>query len=147
MEEVALPVSSKAKRFPKARRLLKRTEFVRAQQAPAIHTKHFVLVAYARDDCEQARLGLVASRRVGNAVERNRAKRRVREWFRKHSELPLGADLVVILRTSAHQVSSAVLKRSLDRALVRLSNKTAARRQTAPASGQGSCDSPRRDTT
>jgi ribonuclease P protein component len=48
---------------------------------------------------ERRRLGITASRRVGNAVQRNRAKRVVREAFRQlREELPAGLDLVVIVR-------------------------------------------------
>ena len=45
------------------------------------------------------RLGITASRRVGNAVQRNRAKRLLREAFRcVRAGLPAGLDLVVIVR-------------------------------------------------
>lgn len=45
------------------------------------------------------RLGVVASRRIGNAVCRNRAKRRLRAVFRKHREvLPEVCDLVLVAR-------------------------------------------------
>ncbi len=61
------------------------------------------------------RLGLTVSRRVGNAVVRNRVKRRVREWFReaRTSELRDGIDLVVIARQAAatlgtHEVAQAL---------------------------------------
>ena len=44
-----------------------------------------------------ARLGIAATRKMGGAVERNRAKRVVRELFRHHK--PAGAiDVVVIPR-------------------------------------------------
>jgi ribonuclease P protein component len=47
------------------------------------------------------RLGVIASRRVGNAVLRNRAKRRLRELFRIHQDkLPSTGDLVLIARRS-----------------------------------------------
>ena len=48
---------------------------------------------------EHCRLGLSIPRRVGNAVQRNQIKRRLREVFRLHqSEAPGGYDLVVAVR-------------------------------------------------
>jgi ribonuclease P protein component len=49
-----------------------------------------------------ARVGVVASRAsVGNAVHRNRAKRRLRELYRRHQHLvPPGVDLVLTARAS-----------------------------------------------
>ena len=48
------------------------------------------------------RLGVVASRRVGNAVVRNRLKRQIREIFRLNQEkLIRGVDIVIVLRASA----------------------------------------------
>jgi ribonuclease P protein component len=50
----------------------------------------------------QRRLGITASKRVGNAVVRNRMKRAVREWFRRHQdELEENVDIVVIVRRDA----------------------------------------------
>jgi ribonuclease P protein component len=50
---------------------------------------------------EPPRLGIVASRRVGNAVARNRAKRLVREAFRTTRDLfDTGLDIVVIVTRS-----------------------------------------------
>ena len=63
----------------------------------------FLLVWRARPGAASttpARLGVVASRAsIGNAVARNRAKRRLREIFRKHQGLvPPGLDLVLTAR-------------------------------------------------
>lgn len=45
------------------------------------------------------RLGIIASRRVGNAVDRNRCKRLCRELFRLHQhELPENCDCVLVVR-------------------------------------------------
>lgn len=57
------------------------------------------------------RLGVIASRRVGNAVKRNRGKRIIRELFRRHeSRLPSNCDIVVILRSSYAHYSFEVLE-------------------------------------
>ena len=73
-----------------------------------------VQVAPARDAAHPA-LGLVVSRRVGNAVARNRVKRRVREWFRQNARLRGGAnDVVVIARKGAAGLSGAEVARELD---------------------------------
>jgi len=61
------------------------------------------------------RLGLSASRRVGNAVVRNYIKRSVREWFRNaRDQFPKNMDLVVIARPAARKLSAPALGRSLD---------------------------------
>ncbi|MCH2185480.1 ribonuclease P protein component, partial [Myxococcota bacterium] len=59
--------------------------------------------------------GLSTSRKVGNAVVRNRIRRQVREWFReKRHALPKSLDLVVIARKQAAHRTSGDLQRSLD---------------------------------
>ena len=57
------------------------------------------------------RLGIIASRRVGNAVARNRGKRIIRRLFYKHrSLLPEGSQLVLVLRLGFNKVSFAQLE-------------------------------------
>jgi len=89
-------------RFPKSRRLLKAAQFDRVFQAKRSRSDG-VLVLYAlENDLGYPRLGLVASRKVGGAVIRNRWKRCLREAFRRaQNELPPGLDLVVLPRVGA----------------------------------------------
>jgi ribonuclease P protein component len=65
-----------------------------------------------------SRLGITASRKVGNAVVRNRFKRRVREWFRsRRTEFESDLDLVVIARRSGSRLSFQELDDRLSRLL------------------------------
>lgn len=62
-----------------------------------------------------ARLGVTVSRRVGNAVVRNRVKRRIREWFRQFGrERMVGSDVVVIARQGAAHLDGATTFAELD---------------------------------
>ena len=62
-----------------------------------------LLVVYGLENgLPHARLGLSVSRKVGNAVVRNRWKRLLREAFRlQRSQLPAGLDLVIVPRAAA----------------------------------------------
>jgi ribonuclease P protein component len=61
-----------------------------------------VLAAHEGDTGIGPRLGVTVGRKVGNAVQRNRVKRRIREWFRRDRAcLRDDLDLVVIGRRAA----------------------------------------------
>lgn len=89
------------------------------QDGPALRVRagSFLLLGVPRSPPAPTRLGIVASRRVGNAVARNRAKRLLREVFRLHRhELPDGLDLVAIAHASIAGKRLADLERDLGRA-------------------------------
>lgn len=108
--------------FPKERRLRKRAEFLRVQrEGQSVRARHFTLLVSSRQEPSPARLGLVASRKIGSAVARNRGKRRAREWFRHAAgKLPAGIDIVIILRRGAGELSPAAVTGELDAALPKL---------------------------
>ncbi len=66
------------------------------------------------------RVGVTVSTKVGNSVERNRIKRWVREYVRRHkSDLP-GGDVSVIARVGAATATHDEMDRELARLLARL---------------------------
>jgi ribonuclease P protein component len=63
------------------------------------------------------RLGLVVTRRLGKAVKRNRVKRLIREFFRRHkSKLP-PRDLVILAKPGAYALSYHQVAMELSRLL------------------------------
>lgn len=89
-------------RFPKAKRLRRRQEFLRLKASGLrVHTRHFVIIL-GRGTRGETRLGVTVTKRVANAVGRNRVKRVVRELFRKNPELfPKRSELVFIAKAGA----------------------------------------------
>ena len=86
--------------FPPERRIRKGSEFAAVlRKGRKRRCPYFTLHILPTPSRDRARLGIIASRRVGAAVQRNRAKRLLREAFRRHvAQLPAGVDLVAVAR-------------------------------------------------
>src|SRR6476646_8486102 len=88
-------------KFRRDMRLRSRGQFDHVQKGGRrVSTRFFTLLG-SPNSVEIDRLGIIASRRLGGAIQRNRAKRRVREVFRRQA--PIGGrtlDLVAIVRQS-----------------------------------------------
>lgn len=83
-----------------ADRLKKRAEFLAARKGRRLNGPLFFIEALDRRDGGPARYGLTVTRKVGNSVERNRIRRRLREAIRVVSgaDMVPGFDYVIVAR-------------------------------------------------
>jgi len=78
---------------------------------------HFTVITRHRQH-PPSRLGITTSRKVGGAPTRNRIRRFVREFFRRHRvDLTPPRDVLVIARPSAAGIGYADVDHELTRAL------------------------------
>jgi ribonuclease P protein component len=76
-------------------RVRRRPEFLAGYERGSRSSSRLMTVFVLANGGTTARLGIAATRKLGNAVQRNRAKRFVREAFRRHKP-HVGLDIIVI---------------------------------------------------
>jgi ribonuclease P protein component len=109
------------RRFPKSDRVRRRSEFLRIQgEGQKASAGPLLAIALRREDGE-TRLGLTVSKKVGNAVQRNRVRRRLRELFRQgRSQLPRGVEVVLVARTGAAVADFSELRQAFEKLALKL---------------------------
>ena len=101
-------------------RLRRSTDFERVRRSGKSYAHPFVVVIKHPNDLAFSRFGFSAGRSVGNAVQRNRAKRRIREIVRlRMSKIQPGWDLVFLARKSIHEAGFDELRAAIDLLLER----------------------------
>ena len=103
-------------------RLRQRADFLAAASALRVATSAFVIQGRLRDDVGPLRVGFTVSKKVGNAVERNRVRRRLRELVRLNGA-PLmrpHCDYVLVGRRVALSRPNDSLRQDFAAALARL---------------------------
>jgi ribonuclease P protein component len=116
-------------------RLKRRTDFRAAAAGLRASVGTFVVQARRRAEDGPVRIGFTVSRQVGNAVERNRVRRRLREMVRlsQGGGMHDGHDYVLIGRRAALAVPFGQMRRELDTALGRIHDPERAQaRQETP---------------
>ena len=109
-------------RFPKTARICCADEFQRVRDLGARSGAGRISVAAVPGT--DRRLGVIVSRQVGGAVQRNRIKRVIREMFRcNQEEFPCG-DCVVVAHAGATKLNNASIRKNASSALAKLSRRT-----------------------
>ena len=119
------PTLSMSKRFGPEARLRSRRDYLTVQQSGRRIATRFLTMLVLPNTAGRDRLGIIASRKLGGAVVRNRAKRRIRELFRLRTGENLvpvdqGFDLVVIPRRELSSAPATALRADFAGALGRV---------------------------
>ena len=115
------------RRFAKTQRVRRRGEFQKVfDRGVRIHGR-YLTVLMSPTPGERSRLGIVASKKLGAAVARNRAKRLIREVFRQHlPQAGRAVDVLVIPRRELFDASFANLESDFQSACRRAAARLAA---------------------
>ena len=99
-------------------KITKRSDYVKASKGQYIKTSSLFLQKVIRNDKKSPRYGVTASKKIGIAVERNRAKRRIRHAIKE--VLPKygknGYDYVVVATVKTNKVSWKTILNDLEKA-------------------------------
>jgi ribonuclease P protein component len=103
-------------------RMKQRADFLAAATGAKAPVAAFVLQARKRSDDGPVRVGFTVTKKVGNAVERNRVRRRLREVVRlsNASRMRTGHDYVLIGRRAALKLPFARMRQDFEGALGRV---------------------------
>jgi ribonuclease P protein component len=103
-----MPRQKKDEGLRREERLRRKRDFETvAKEGTRRHTKNFLIIT-RKNDQGFSRLGAVASKKLGKAVERNRVKRLMREFFRRNKDrLPRSTDYVIVGKKGAQDLQYA----------------------------------------
>ena len=95
-------------------RLRRNSDFQQVRQNGKFYASPLMVLAFLRNELDHSRFGFVVSKRLGNAVKRNRIKRQMREATRLQlPQIEPGVDLVVIARQPIREASYQEIEQTL----------------------------------
>jgi ribonuclease P protein component len=119
-----------------AERVRRRPEFERAYETGTRVHGRFMTVFVVPNGTPTSRFGVAATRKLGSAVERNRAKRVSRELFRLH-KLTAGLDIIIVPRREMLDAPFATLEADYLAVLERRTHERRRPQGRHPAGGRG----------
>ena len=102
-------VAGTTRRIRPRERIRRRTDFQKIYEHGARLRGRYSTLFVLPNELGVCRLGLTATRKLGGAVQRNRAKRLIREVFRRN-KVALGYDVVVVARRELLDASLPILE-------------------------------------
>jgi ribonuclease P protein component len=109
--------------FPKSRRLAKQCEFRQLYQTGQKKSNRYLTIYACPVQGRWGKVGIVAGKRLGKAVERNKIRRKIREIIRTYPEIiGKNQDLAIVVKSPALELS----RRELAEQLLRLLGKSEA---------------------
>ncbi len=110
----------KSFRLRKRDRIRRSVDYRRIMQEGARYRTANFHIRVLENEAGRVRVGIIASKRAGNACVRNRIKRRLREYFRlNRDKMPPDTDVVFIVTPGAAQLETRHLRAELDRFFLR----------------------------
>lgn len=101
--------------------LRKKQDFSAIYKKGASVGSKFVVVFFIKNNYGYNRKAFLASKKVGNSVKRNRARRLMKESYRElSSSIKIGYDLIFIARNTINGQKEADVKKSIEAALKKL---------------------------
>ncbi len=110
--------------FGKQERVRKRRDYLTIyQQGVREHSGHFTCLS-CRNPAGGKRLGITVGKKVGTAVQRNRIKRLIREFYRLHKQrLPASRDIVIMAKSRAASLSNSEIRKELEMLFVKIKDE------------------------
>ncbi|WNQ11504.1 ribonuclease P protein component [Paenibacillus aurantius] len=99
----------------KENRLAKKEDFQKVYRyGKSMANRQFVLYYMARPQIEAFRLGVSVSKKLGNAVVRNRLRRMMKEIIRLNKDrIPSGFDFILIARKPAADIDYSEMEKNV----------------------------------
>ncbi|MCS6816438.1 MAG: ribonuclease P protein component [Blastocatellia bacterium] len=121
-------------RFRKSERLQRRRDFLKVYTEGKRYSSPLFTIFARMSEEPRSRLGIAVSRKIGKAVRRNRAKRLIREVFRKNKgRLPCPLDLVVNVKEAIREADYWAVEAEFLRFIERVTRNLRERRSETPS--------------